>query len=73
MIIFVYITNSAFIAFFLCPAFSEVGHTKLPLSFRPVHPSVCLSEICYQQLLINYPLDCYETWLDCSLGWEYVH
>ena len=44
----------------------EVGHTKLPLSVRP-------SKIFYPQLLLNYPLDCYETWLDCSLGWEYVH
>ena len=49
---------------FLCPAFSEAGHTKLPLSFRP---SVCPSEICYPQFL-NYPLDNSETWLDCSLG-----
>ena len=24
----------------LCPAFSEAGHTKLPLSFRPVRTSV---------------------------------
>ena len=24
------------------------------------------------QLVLNYPLYCYETWLDCSLECEYV-
>ena len=27
----------------------------------------------YLQLLLNYPLDNSETWLDCSLGCVYVH
>ena len=36
-------------------------------------PSVRPSVICYPQLLLNYPLDCRETWLDCSLGCEYVN
>ena len=27
----------------------------------------------YPQLLLNYPLDNCETWLDCSLGCVYVH
>ena len=52
------------VALFLCLTNSvKEGYTKLP--FR--------TYVCYLQLFLNYPLDCYETWLDCSLGCEYVH
>ena len=59
---------------FYAPPSVKRGILSYPCPSVPsVRTSVRPSEICYPQLLINYPLDCYETWLDCSLGWEYVH
>ena len=29
--------------------------------------------VSYPQVVLNYELDCQETWMACSLGYEYVH